>query len=215
MIGSPWKARNLRASAFLRMTLFMLLLLYGLSSLRSGSNRAVAHSPRTFLISAPATLSIHGPTEAPRTPSSPGRQSRGPMYSAEIHGVITSVTIAYLRRVLQLAEAANADVLIIQMSPTGGVLRDVRSFAGDGRDERHGRIRPQEVIEAFQLITPPNKQRIGRIGHSEGWSRRTRIGCEDGDGFGALDVGTASGVDVVLRPERLGNRPSRLVDVAL
>src|SRR6266511_4596504 len=64
--------------------------------------------------------------------------------------------------------------------------------AGDGRDARHGRIRPQEVIEAFQLITPPNKQRIGRIGHSEGWGRRTRIGCEDGDGFGALDVGTAA-----------------------
>ena len=131
MIGSPWKARNLRASAFLRMTLLMLLLLFGLSSLRSGDNGAVAHSPHTFLISGRETLSIHGAAEAPRSLSPPVRQSRGPIYSAEIHGVITSVTIAYLRRVLQLAEAANANVLIIQMSPSGGVLRDVRPFAGE------------------------------------------------------------------------------------
>src|SRR6266496_857033 len=131
MIGSPWKARNLRASAFLRMTLLMLLLLFGLSSLRSGANGAVAHSPHTFLISGRETLSIHSPRETPRTAASPLPQSRGPMYSAEIHGVITSVTIAYLRRVLQLAEAANANVLIIQMSPSGVVLRDVRPFAGE------------------------------------------------------------------------------------
>jgi membrane-bound serine protease (ClpP class) len=113
------------------MTLLTLLLLFGLSSLCSGSNRAVVHSPRTFLISAAAPLSIHSPPEAPRTTASLLPQSRGPIYSAEIHGVITSVTIAYLRRILQLAEATDANVLIIQMSPTGGVLRALRPFAGE------------------------------------------------------------------------------------
>lgn len=127
----PWKARNLRTRAFLRMPLLVLLLLFGLPSLRAGSNWAVSHSPRMFLISGRQSFSSRAPSEAPRTALSPVRQLRGPIYSAEIHGVITSVTIAYLRRVLQLAEAADANVLIIQMSPTGGVLRAMRPFAGE------------------------------------------------------------------------------------
>ncbi|HEY3233042.1 MAG TPA: nodulation protein NfeD, partial [Roseiflexaceae bacterium] len=59
------------------------------------------------------------------------QQPHGPIYSAEIHGIITSVTTAYLRRALQFAEAADANVLIIQMSTSGGVLHDLRPFAGE------------------------------------------------------------------------------------
>jgi len=131
MMSYPWKSRNLRMHAFLRMPLLVLLLLFGLPSLGSDSNWAAGHSPRTFLIGGRQSFSIQAPPQVPRTASSPLRQSRGPIYSVEIHGVITSVTVAYLRRVLQLAEAADANVLIIQMSPSGGVLRDMRPFAGE------------------------------------------------------------------------------------
>src|SRR5215813_9850701 len=126
MMSYPWKARNLRMRACMRLPL-LVLLIFGLPSLRS----AVGHWPRTFMIDERQSFSTRAPAEAPRTASSPVRQSHGPIYSAEAHGVITSVTIAYLRRVLQLAEAADANVLIIQMSPTGGVLRDMRPFAGE------------------------------------------------------------------------------------
>src|SRR4029078_3905200 len=55
----------------------------------------------------------------------------GPIYVAEIQGTGTSVTIGYLRRALNLAEAANANALIIKIDSTGGVLRDMRPFAGE------------------------------------------------------------------------------------
>jgi membrane-bound serine protease (ClpP class) len=55
----------------------------------------------------------------------------GPIYVADVQGTITSVTIGYLRRALHLAEAANANALIIEMSSTGAVLRDARLFAGE------------------------------------------------------------------------------------
>jgi membrane-bound serine protease (ClpP class) len=55
----------------------------------------------------------------------------GPIYVAEIQGTVTSVTIGYLRRALNLAEAANANALIIKIDSTGGVLRDMRPFAGE------------------------------------------------------------------------------------
>jgi membrane-bound serine protease (ClpP class) len=96
-----------------------------------GSGATWAASPGIFLIGERGSSSIPSPTEVPRTALFTTQQPRGPIYSAEIHGVISSVTIAYLRRVLQLAEAADANVLIIQMSTTGGVLRDLRPFAGE------------------------------------------------------------------------------------
>ncbi|HEX9374496.1 MAG TPA: nodulation protein NfeD, partial [Roseiflexaceae bacterium] len=55
----------------------------------------------------------------------------GPVYVAEVDGTLTSVSVGYLRRALRLAEAADASALIIQVSSTGAVLRDVRTFAGD------------------------------------------------------------------------------------
>src|SRR5215510_9125245 len=59
------------------------------------------------------------------------QQTRGPVYIAEIHGIVTSVTIEYLRRALHFAEAANANTLIIQVSSSGGVLHELRPFAGE------------------------------------------------------------------------------------
>ena len=55
----------------------------------------------------------------------------GPVFVAEVQGTVTSVTIDYLRRALRMAQAANANVLVIQMSNSGGVLRDARAFAGE------------------------------------------------------------------------------------
>jgi membrane-bound serine protease (ClpP class) len=55
----------------------------------------------------------------------------GRVYVAQADGTITSITTGYLRRALQQAEASNANALIIQMSNSGAVLRDVRQFAGE------------------------------------------------------------------------------------
>jgi membrane-bound serine protease (ClpP class) len=54
---------------------------------------------------------------------------RGPIYVVEVQGIVTSVTVAYLRRALTLAEAADANVLIIQLGSSGGVLAAMRPFA--------------------------------------------------------------------------------------
>ncbi len=59
------------------------------------------------------------------------QEPRGPIYSAEVEGTLTSVTIDYLRRAVKLAEAADAQALIITLSSGGGVLRDIRPFAGE------------------------------------------------------------------------------------
>jgi membrane-bound serine protease (ClpP class) len=59
------------------------------------------------------------------------QEPRGPIYSAEVEGTLTSVTIDYLRRAVKLAEAADAHALIITLSSGGGVLRDIRPFAGE------------------------------------------------------------------------------------
>jgi membrane-bound serine protease (ClpP class) len=55
----------------------------------------------------------------------------GPIYVVETHGTITSVTIGYLRNALRLAEASNANLLLIRVSSAGAVLRDARPFAGE------------------------------------------------------------------------------------
>jgi membrane-bound serine protease (ClpP class) len=54
---------------------------------------------------------------------------RGPIYVVEAQGTITTVTIEYLRRALTLAEAADANVLIIRLSTGSGVLAAMRPFA--------------------------------------------------------------------------------------
>lgn len=57
-------------------------------------------------------------------------QSRGPIYTVIVSSTLTMPTIEYLRRALKAAEAANATALIIEVAAAGGVLRDVRPFAG-------------------------------------------------------------------------------------
>ncbi len=66
---------------------------------------------------------------APGPAASVAQEARGPIYIAQVEGAVTSVTIGYLQRALNLAEAANANALIIQLSSSGGVLRAMRPFA--------------------------------------------------------------------------------------
>jgi membrane-bound serine protease (ClpP class) len=75
------------------------------------------------LLLAYAAFESAGPVSAQAAP--------GPIYVAEAQGTITSVTIGYLRNALHLAEASNANLLLIQLSGTGAVLRDARPFAGE------------------------------------------------------------------------------------
>jgi len=64
-------------------------------------------------------------------PAVAAQSSNGPIYTVEVHGAVTSVTIGYVRRALNLAEASNASALIIQLSSSGGVLSAMRPFAGE------------------------------------------------------------------------------------
>jgi len=76
-----------------------------------------------ILLLALAAFDSVGPVSAQAAP--------GPIYVAEAQGTITSVTIGYLRNALHVAEASNANLLLIQLSSTGAVLRDARPFAGE------------------------------------------------------------------------------------
>jgi membrane-bound serine protease (ClpP class) len=62
-------------------------------------------------------------------PVASAQAARGPVFTVQAEGTLTSVTIGYLRRALHLAEAADASALIIQLGSGGGVLRDMRPFA--------------------------------------------------------------------------------------
>jgi membrane-bound serine protease (ClpP class) len=64
-------------------------------------------------------------------PAPAAAQAAGPIYLAHAGGTLTSVTTGYLRRALRLAEASNANALIIELSSTGAVLRDARQFADE------------------------------------------------------------------------------------
>lgn len=55
-------------------------------------------------------------------------QQSGPIYTVQVEGVVTSITVDYLRRALQQAEASTATALIIQLSSEGTVLRAIRPF---------------------------------------------------------------------------------------
>lgn len=58
-------------------------------------------------------------------------QENGPIYTVAIDGVVSRYTVAYLRRALHEAEAAQATALVIRMGAEGAVLRDLRSLAVD------------------------------------------------------------------------------------
>lgn len=57
------------------------------------------------------------------------QEASGPIYTAEVRGTITSVTITYLEYALRVAESSNATALVIELGSSGGVLRDIRPFA--------------------------------------------------------------------------------------
>jgi membrane-bound serine protease (ClpP class) len=65
------------------------------------------------------------------TPSPARAQARGPLYLAEVEGVLTHYTVDYLRRALREAEAANATALLIRLGGQGAVLRAVRPLASE------------------------------------------------------------------------------------
>lgn len=58
-------------------------------------------------------------------------QLSGLIYQVDVEGVVTEVTVNYLRRALRQAEASNATALIIQLGSEGAVLRAVRPFANE------------------------------------------------------------------------------------
>lgn len=58
-------------------------------------------------------------------------QQDGPLYLVVVEGVVTDVTVDYLRRALRQAEASEANALIIELSAEGAVLRALRPFASD------------------------------------------------------------------------------------
>ncbi len=58
-------------------------------------------------------------------------QSNAPIYTVDVDGVVTSVTVGYLQRAVRQAEASNAAALIIRLSNGGAVLRAIRPFAGE------------------------------------------------------------------------------------
>lgn len=57
------------------------------------------------------------------------QDASGPLYTAEVRGTITSVTTGYLEYALRVAESSDATALVIVLSSSGGVLRDVRPLA--------------------------------------------------------------------------------------
>ncbi|HJZ50462.1 MAG TPA: nodulation protein NfeD, partial [Roseiflexaceae bacterium] len=85
--------------------------------------RRICQAIGLLILLAFAGLESAGPAAA--------QAARGPVYVAEAQGTITSVTIEYLRDALRLAEASNANLLLIRVSSAGAVLRDARPFAGE------------------------------------------------------------------------------------
>lgn len=58
-------------------------------------------------------------------------QSVRPVYLVEYDGVLSSYAAGYIRRALREAEAAQAQALIVQLTPRGAVLQEARALAND------------------------------------------------------------------------------------
>ncbi len=63
-----------------------------------------------------------------RTPAH-AQDASGPVYTVDVGGTITAVTVGHLEHALRVAETSNATALIITLRGGGGVLRDIRPFA--------------------------------------------------------------------------------------
>lgn len=104
----------------------------GLRRLHRGGGKR-AGNPHCWLVSVTllfAVLVVAALCTAPPVSA----QERGPIYTAEIDGVVTSVKADYLRRVLQTAEASDATALIITLSNNGAVLEAIRPLAAELAD---------------------------------------------------------------------------------
>lgn len=107
---------------------------------------------RSFLLrlAAQLALALTLAALAPTIQAAPAnQQAASPIYTAEVHGPVTAVTVGYLRRALRVAEAADAQALIVTLSSGGGVLRDVRPFA-----EELARAQVPVVV----YVAPPGTQ---------------------------------------------------------
>ncbi len=59
-----------------------------------------------------------------------------PLYMVEYDGVLSSYAAGYIRRALREAEAANAQALIVQLTPQGAVVTEVRALAREIAEAR-------------------------------------------------------------------------------
>lgn len=60
-----------------------------------------------------------------------GQRAAGPIYSVELSDVVSRYSVGYLRRALQEAEAADAELLLVRLGASGAVLRDVQAVADE------------------------------------------------------------------------------------
>lgn len=60
----------------------------------------------------------------------------GPLYVVRLDGIVTSVSLNYVQRAIDTAEAANASALIVQLAARGGVLNDLRPFLREVAEAR-------------------------------------------------------------------------------
>ncbi|WP_044232189.1 nodulation protein NfeD [Chloroflexus sp. Y-396-1] len=68
--------------------------------------------------------------------SSVGSQPVQPLYQVEYEGVLTSYAAGYIRRALREAEAANAQALLVKLTPQGTVLAEARALAREIAEAR-------------------------------------------------------------------------------
>ncbi|HEU4324569.1 MAG TPA: NfeD family protein [Roseiflexaceae bacterium] len=81
----------------------------------------VAHMLGIWLVLLGLFVSLRAPAHA--------QDTSGPIYTVDVGGTITAVTVGYLEHALRVAESSNATALIITLHSGGGVLRDIRPFA--------------------------------------------------------------------------------------
>ncbi|NWF79251.1 MAG: nodulation protein NfeD [Chloroflexi bacterium] len=84
-----------------------------------------------------AVLSLARPGEA---------QGRGPIYTLTLDGVVSRFSVGFLERAMREAEAAGAELLIVQLSAQGAVLSEVRSAAAQVAQAR---------VPVVVYVTPP------------------------------------------------------------
>ncbi|MFV9506999.1 MAG: NfeD family protein [Oscillochloridaceae bacterium umkhey_bin13] len=65
------------------------------------------------------------------TPAPVAAQGRGPILVVALDDLISQYSVGYLRRAVQEAEARRAEALVVRLSASGAVLREVRTVAAE------------------------------------------------------------------------------------